>query len=247
MCTRGAQRERPTGPSISRLDRMQEAIEAFDDTGFAVAADVLSETQCAELVAHIAALDVTGAGTRELLGFGWAQALAGYLRNRQAVEPLLRDARTGIQCTYFGKSPSRNWLVALHQDLSIPVRERLEGSPCSAWSQKEGTWFCQPPADLLCRLVAIRVYLDDSTAENGPLRVVPGSHRLGRISSQEATEHRRRLGEVSCTVPRRGILTMRPLLLHCSSKSSVETPRRVLHFVFGPAELPWGLRWRYAV
>jgi hypothetical protein len=225
---------------------MQELIEAFDATGFAVTADVLSETQCAELVAHVAALDVTSAGTRELLGFGWAQALASHLRDCPAVEPLLRDARTGIQCTYFGKSPSRNWLVALHQDLSIPVRERLAASPCSAWSRKEGTWFCQPPLELLCRLVAIRVHLDDSTAQNGPLRVVPGSHRLGRISSEAALEHRRRLGEVSCTVPRRGILAMRPLLLHASSKSTVDTPRRVLHFVFGPAQPPWGLGWRHA-
>jgi ectoine hydroxylase-related dioxygenase (phytanoyl-CoA dioxygenase family) len=29
------------------------------------------------------------------------------------------------------------------------------------------------------RLVACQVYLDDSTAENGCIRVVPGSHRLG--------------------------------------------------------------------
>lgn len=220
---------------------------AFDLDGFAISTAVLSERQCVTLVAEVASLEVAGAGTRELLAYGWAQLLARELRKREPLAALLKDADTAIQCTYFSKSPSRNWLVSLHQDLSIPVQERLPDSPCAAWSQKEGTWFCQPPVELLSRLVAIRVHLDDSTSQNGPLRVVPGSHRLGRISPQEATEHRRRLGEVSCTVPRRGTLAMRPLLLHASSKSSAETPRRVLHFVFGPAELPWGLRWRYGV
>jgi Phytanoyl-CoA dioxygenase (PhyH) len=226
---------------------MNEIVAQFDGAGFAVSPDVLSEGRCVVLDAQIAALGVAGAGTRELLNLGWAQSLAGELRGHAALIPILEDARTAIQCTYFHKSPARNWLVSLHQDLSIPVQDRVPGSPCTAWSQKEGTWFCQPPVELLSQLVAIRVHLDDSTTENGPLRVVPGSHRLGRISSREATEHRRRLGEVRCTVSRRGTLAMRPLLLHASSKSSVDSPRRVLHFVFGPPKLPWGLRWRHAV
>src|SRR5207245_4690274 len=163
------------------------------------------------------------------------------------VSALLRDASTAVQCIYFAKSPSRNWLVSLHQDLSIPVRQRMTGTPCAGWSEKEGTWFCQPPLELLSGLLAVRVHLDDSTEQNGPLRVVPGTHRLGRIAPQQAIEHRRQIGEVSCTVPRRGIVAMRPLLLHASSKSIVEAPRRVLHFLFGPAQLPWGLEWKHAV
>jgi hypothetical protein len=39
-------------------------------------------------------------------------------------------------------------------------------------------------------------------------------------------------------VPRGGAMVMRPPLLHASSKSRKDLPRRVLHFVFGPAELP---------
>jgi len=219
----------------------------FDVEGFTIATDILSESQCSALGAEVASLEVAGAGTRELLSLGWARLLACELRRHEGLAHLLKGADTAIQCTYFSKSPARNWLVSLHQDLSIPVKEHLPKSPCSAWSEKEGAWFCQPPVELLSRLVAIRVHLDDSTAENGPLRVVPGSHRLGRMSPEDAIEHRRRLGEVSCAVPRRGTLTMRPLLLHASSKSSVDTPRRVLHFVFGPAQLPWGLRWRCTV
>jgi hypothetical protein len=54
------------------------------------------------------------------------------------------------------------------------------------------------------------------------------------------------LGEVACLAPRRGLLAMRPLILHASSKSTSDAPRRVLHYVFGPAVLPWGLRWKHA-
>jgi hypothetical protein len=45
------------------------------------------------------------------------------------------------------------------------------------------------------------------------------------------------------SVPKGGAMIMRPLLLHASSKSSVGLPRRVLHFVYGPAALPEGLCW----
>ena len=38
-------------------------------------------------------------------------------------------------------------------------------------------------------------------------------------------------------------MAMRPLVLHASHKVCVDRPRRVLHFVFGPSKLPFGLRW----
>ena len=31
----------------------------------------------------------------------------------------------------------------------------------------------------------MRLHLDDSLADNGPLRVLPGTHRLGRLSDVE--------------------------------------------------------------
>ncbi|WP_182990142.1 hypothetical protein [Massilia sp. Se16.2.3] len=40
---------------------------------------------------------------------------------------------------------------------------------------------------------------------------------------------------------------MRPLVLHASSKASGTSLRRVLHIVFGPPALPYGLRWQQPV
>jgi hypothetical protein len=115
---------------------MHDAAVTFEARGFAVAPQALSDAQCAQLQAFVEALDIRGAGTRELLSFAWAQQFARQLRDLPALEALLGDSRTAIQCTYFAKLSSRNWLVALHQDLSIPVAARAADAPCKAWSDK---------------------------------------------------------------------------------------------------------------
>jgi hypothetical protein len=44
-----------------------------------------------------------------------------------------------------------------------------------------------------------------------------------------------------------GVLLLRPLLLHASSKARSPCHRRVLHFLFGPEVVGYGLRWQHAV
>jgi ectoine hydroxylase-related dioxygenase (phytanoyl-CoA dioxygenase family) len=105
----------------------------------------------------------------------------------------------------------------------------------------------QPPITVLERLVAVRVHIDDCPAENGALRVVPHSHMEGRLDPRQVEALRQRHGETVIPVAQGGVLVMRPLLLHASSKATSLNPRRVLHFVFGPPVLPLGLEWRWAV
>jgi len=69
----------------------------FEARGYAVTPQVLSDAQCAELEAYVSALDLQGAGTRELLSLDWAQQFAGQLRDFPALLPLLGDSRTAIQ------------------------------------------------------------------------------------------------------------------------------------------------------
>ena len=71
---------------------------------------------------------------------------------------------------------------------------------------------------------------------------------LGRLDEAErawrrALALRDAFGETECTLTRGDALVLRPLLLHASSKGNGHSRRRVLHFVFGPRELPCGLRW----
>jgi ectoine hydroxylase-related dioxygenase (phytanoyl-CoA dioxygenase family) len=154
-----------------------------------------------------------------------------------------------VQCTLFEKSPQQNWLVPLHQDLSIAVAEQIEHPEIRGWSQKEGQLYAQPPAALLAQMLAVRLQLDSSGPDDGALRVVPGSHRYGRLRDAQTQALKAELGEVTCMVPQGGVMLMRPLLLHASSKLSslnLTLNRRVLHFLFGPQQLPFGLKWSKA-
>lgn len=218
----------------------------FEQNGFALIPDVLDAADCARFATVAApAVAALSGGTRNLLEEAWCAALACRLGRHRALHRLLPGGAVAVQCTYFEKSASRNWLVPVHQDLSIPVAERVVDARLGAWSKKEGTLFVQPPVALLEQLVAVRVHLDDCGASDGPLRVVPGSHRAGVVAPQDAIAAR--ACELPCAAPRGAALVMRPLLLHSSSKSTGSGLRRVLHFVFGPAPLPFGLRWKNAV
>ena len=83
-----------------------------------------------------------------------------------------------------------------------------------AWSCKQGDWYVQAPAHVLSELVALRLHLDACGAQDGPLRVWPGSHRLGLLGEGGATTPTRAARrEQVCTLAAGGVLALRPLLL----------------------------------
>lgn len=219
----------------------------LEAAGFELLPDVVSGPRCAELAGKIEALAIESAGSRTLLEEDWCRHLASTMRQHPRIAPLLPDRAVAVQCTLFDKTPARNWQVTFHQDVAIPVRARVNSPSCSAWSEKQGALFVQPPVAVLSELVAMRLHLDDCGPDNGPLRLVPGSHRLGRLSTAQAIQCRDELGESPCIAARGSALIMRPLLLHASSKARANAPRRVLHFLMGPPQLPLGLEWHRAV
>jgi hypothetical protein len=223
-----------------------KAVSEFNKSGYFVIPGVIDTVLNRRLGAFLGGI-ASGAGSRRLLDEAWCAHLAGALRGDARIRSLLPRNAVAVQCTLFDKSPTKNWLVALHQDLSIAVKERVESPECSGWTEKEGHLYVQPPVSVLERLVAVRVHVDDCPAENGALRVVPHSHMEGRVDPSQAEALRQRHGETVIPVAQGGVLVMRPLLLHASSKATSLTPRRVLHFVFGPPKLPLGLEWRWGI
>jgi hypothetical protein len=183
------------------------------------------------------------AGTRTLLGDPRALELAQALSIEPRLATLLGSAVRAVQCTAFAKTPERNWLVGLHQDLSLPANALCDSADidadadADASAAKEGLRFTQPPPAILEQLVAVRLHLDDCGAADGPLRVVPGSHRDGILDHAAALARRAEHGEVACLLQRGDALVFRPLLLHASSKSTSGRRRGVLHFLFAPASL----------
>ena len=222
---------------------MDLVTEQLQESGYVVIPDVVGIEEIREIARFVDDHVSAGAGTRRLIERRWCGDLADRLsRDTRLSEALPIDARP-VQCTFFVKSKTNNWLVSLHQDLSIPVAERVDNPECCGWSEKEGELFVQAPVSILADVVAVRVHLDECDERNGALRVVPGSHRLGRLTAAGAKRVRDELGETSVIVPRGGVMVMKPLLLHASSKVSSNSMRRVLHFVFGPTRLPCGLHW----
>ena len=222
---------------------MNLVTEQLQDSGYVVIPDVVGIQEIREIARFVDDHVGSGAGTRRLIERRWCGELADRLaRDTRLSEALPIDAKS-VQCTFFVKSRVNNWLVSLHQDLSIPVAERVDNPECRGWSEKEGELFVQPPVSILTDVIAVRVHLDDSDERNGALRVVPGSHLLGRLTADGAMRAREELGETWVIVPRGGVMVMKPLLLHASSKISSQNTRRVLHFVFGPTRLACGLRW----
>src|SRR5229473_4771963 len=78
---------------------------------------------------------------------------------------------------------------------------------------------------------------DDSTAQNGPLRVLPATHRLGVLTDDEIHQLTTQVSAVDCVVPTGGVLAMRPSIVHAPSKSQSESSRRVLHIEYAACEL----------
>jgi ectoine hydroxylase-related dioxygenase (phytanoyl-CoA dioxygenase family) len=221
---------------------MSDAADRFARDGFAIVPGVVTAARLAAVEKAFDALG-GGAGARELLAHAGCRELAAALRAHPAIAGALPAGHVAVQCTAFEKSAARNWLVTLHQDLAIPVAGRVDDPALRGWSRKAGTWFVQPPAAVLATLVAIRVHVDDCAEDDGPLQVVAGSHVRGGLGDADAFALRDARGTTTCPVARGGAMLMRPLLLHASSKARGTSRRRVLHYLFGPAALPHGLRW----
>jgi hypothetical protein len=229
---------------VRSAETKPNAESAFDERGYALVCDAVDRELCDRVVAELVPLR---AGSRDLLDAPWCRELSTIVRENGGVALFVPTEFVTVQCILFDKSSRANWLVAMHQDLSIPVRDPIEHPELAGWSQKDGVLYVQPPVSVLENLVAVRVHLDDCGSASGPLRVVPGSHRHGRIQADEATALRQQLGETECRAPRGSALVMRPLLLHASSKAAANVRRRVLHFLYGPRNLPFGLAWHRAV
>lgn len=222
---------------------MPDLHDAALPQGFRLHPRLLSPRRREALLAELASPPPGAAGQRDLLEQGWCRRLAGVL----LAMPLLRDVlpadAVAVQCTLFEKSPDRNWLVALHQDLALPVAARVDHPQLTGWSVKAGRLFVLAPASLLSQMVALRLHLDDARQVDGGLRFVPGSQAGGVLDDTAARQWRDRVGEVPAEAVAGDGLLMRPLTLHASSKASAQGRRRVLHLLFGPRELPCGLRW----
>src|SRR6267142_4538607 len=133
------------------------------------------------------------------------------------VERVLGNNAKVVRGIYFDKHKEANWKVAWHQDLTIAVQQRWNVTGYGPWSIKAGIPHLQPPVLLLQNMLTLRLHLDHTDESNGALRVLPGSHKHGRLNAQDIQSWQERDGTATCIVVKGGAMLMRPLLLHASS------------------------------
>ncbi len=213
----------------------------LQERGFALLPQVLDAAACDSLRDLLG--DAEGAGSRGVLRLAEVMSLARTLLT-DLVRPYLPGVPVPVRGIYFDKRPGTNWLVAWHQDLTLALKERSEVPGWGPWSVKDGVPHVQPPVECLEQMLTVRLHLDDADADNGALRVLAGTHRLGRLNAESIAQCRETHAEVLCAAKAGDALLMRPLLLHASARSTSERRRRVLHIEFAGFSLPPPLEWQ---
>jgi ectoine hydroxylase-related dioxygenase (phytanoyl-CoA dioxygenase family) len=211
--------------------------------GFRVYQQVVTPAECAVLAARLELCRQRArAGARHLMAMPEVAQIAGDERLLAITRAELGPQAIPFRATLFAKTGRANWLVAWHQDIALPLVNCLDTVGWRNRTLKEGVLYAHAPAWALERVVALHLRLDASTPDNGPLRVIPASHTRGVLTTKEIRQIVAANAPVECHVPAGGVLLMRPLLLHASSKAATDAPRRVLHIEYaGGLQLAAGI------
>lgn len=232
---------------------MPDLTARFQKLGFCLVPRVIDTAQIAALDGALAQSELARAerdgqtyGARDLLRLPQVGEIAATAELTSRLLSLLGSGFQVVRGLFFDKTVSANWPVQWHQDLSVAVRERKELPGWSNWTVKRGVTHAQAPPEILGRMVTVRLHLDDCPAENGALRVIPGSHHYGLLTRDKIPAATQKIAE---TIPAAAgdALFMRPLILHASSPAQTPSHRRVLHLEYAPADLlPPQLAWAYS-
>ena len=200
----------------------------LDRDGYALAELVFTDTVCEELAAAMPEVKRGRGGVRHLLEHEAVARILSSKRFASIITSVVAPPAVAVNATLFDKTPESNWRVVWHQDRMIRTSEghRID----APWEALEG-------------MVAARIHLDDATHDNGPLRVIPGSHRLRKLNDEEILKLASTQPQVELSTPRGSILLMRPLLVHASSPARSPAHRRVLHLEFATLDAIKPLDW----
>lgn len=171
-------------------------------------------------------------GSRNLLEtFPEVTALMDCPSLREFAAAVLGPHAGVVRVLYFDKPPDRSWSLPWHKDRTIAVkRNDLVSKHFRRPTVKADVAHVEAPESLLVSMLTLRIHLDAMTDTNGPLSVIPGSHRAGDQGDRPPVELHAETGD---------LLAMRPLLSHSSSmpRPGTISHRRVIHFETAPCEL----------
>lgn len=230
-------------------------VDAFERDGFTMFAEVFDSAEVADLARELQQAmaepsDATAIRSRADTVYAarnilqlWPSAATLWRKPvlLAALEQVLGKEFGLVRGLYFDKPPERTWALPWHKDLTIAVREHLpDSAPFAKPTRKAGIPHVEASQELLEQMVTLRIHFDDVTSGNGPLRVIPGSHHIGKSMAIDESTARHMLCQAG------DVLLIRPLVAHSSAASHPEniSHRRILHLEFAAREtLPSGFAW----
>ena len=232
---------------------MTNLAAALNRDGYVLARGVVPTTLVAELRSLCVQSPEQSQSKRQgksLYGVRHLLSVVPALRELVDSPPFTDLARTvmgksarAVKGVFFDKTPTANWLVPWHQDVTITVKERRDVTGFEMRPVRDGIVHALPPVSISENLLTLRIHLDDAGADHGALRVIPGSHLTGRLEPAEIRNWIDHVSQVVVAVQAGDVMLMRPLLLHASSACQSPAHRRVVHVEYAADDLPGGLQW----
>ncbi len=222
--------------------RAAEWLEGLDRDGWARAPLLVEEDRVRALEAL---LEVRGAFSRRPAPLGPLEDWAVSAGLGALVEGVLGPGARPIRAFFLDKTEEENWALAWHQDTTLAFAEAREVPGFSAWTPKAHFYHAQAPAELMAQVLAARIHLDEAREAQGALKVLPGTHRFGRLDDGAIADLAARSPALHLPARRGEVLLMRPLLLHGSDRAAEPRRRRILHLEWAAFDPPGGLRWAW--
>ncbi len=148
-----------------------------------------------------------------------------------------------VRAVLFDKSDRADWSLGWHQDRTIAVIDRCDTPGFGPWTVKQGIQHVEPPFALIEAMLTVRIHLDPVDADNAPLLVARGSHRLGRVPVDRVEQIVAQSQVHTCLAEAGDLWLYRTPILHASHAARPGRRRRVLQVDYAAGGLPAGLEW----
>ena len=221
-------------------------MSSFQESGFEFLSDFFSFEEMIDVdkeISHVEFDCLKGGFRNAEKKFSSINKLVNSTKLFKKAEDYLEGTPKIVRVILFNKSLKNNWIVPWHQDCTVAVSKKFDLKGWGPWSVKDGLYHVQPPLECLNDMVAFRIHIDDTTKENGSLRILPNSHRFGIMTSDEIGYYVKHNSFLSCELKCGSVLALRPLLLHSSQKTKVNTNRKTIHVEFSRYQLPNDINW----
>jgi ectoine hydroxylase-related dioxygenase (phytanoyl-CoA dioxygenase family) len=218
----------------------------YENNGYFMVKKAISEDEVKSLInsLNVFEKEINHYGIRDLMNkLPCIRELALSAPLLSIAKEILGEKAKPVRAVFFDKLPNANWNVAWHQDTSIVVNAKADIAGFSAWREKQGVMHVEPPEEYLSNIVTLRVHLDPANTKTGVLRVIPETHKNGRVSSKNILEVVEQSEAMECTANVGDVLLMNPLLFHSSRKATKPKHRRVIHLEYSAMTLPEPLEW----